>query len=641
MVDLATLNENQLKAVEWDDGPLLVLAGPGSGKTRVLSYRIAHILDQTPGQRFRLLALTFTNKAAAEMRGRVEELVPTDFNRVRLTTFHSFATELLQQHGHHINLRPDFQILSSDDDRKSLLSDVLLNLKKEKNISIPDYLNLNYILRLVNALTELCILPKDASSYLKKFNSDNYALLALFYNSYHKTMVDLNLLDFPTLIYQTLSLFQKVPSIINLIRKIYTNILVDEFQDTNYLQYKMLMALTKPDPSTLFVVADDDQIIYQWNRANPARLDELRTNFNVSELQLPENYRCPREVILLANSLISRNLNRSVGKKPMRSLKSGSNGVVNIYSFANFEEETSWILKDLKSKISNNIYNCAILSRTNKLLTILGNVLEQGGINIYYSVRKDEFKSAPLIMLHSLLRLANSREDKRALERLCKSYYELDGQQISWIEILSRASANGQDYLRSWIDELQVNQNLPSDTRALLDSGILPLLNFLNFHDLDSKIFDWANKRLNISLNEVSDFDEFSDERKAWLNILSEINKKFGNDLNLYQLIHELDLSSKNPPQPPKSIPCFTIHSSKGLEFAHVYLIGLYEDNLPSWSAVKKGNDSIEMQEERRNCFVAITRTQESLTMTYSKQMYNCPKKPSRFLGEMGIQLDV
>jgi DNA helicase-2/ATP-dependent DNA helicase PcrA len=131
MIDLSSLNENQREAVLWDKGPLLVLAGPGSGKTRVLTCRIARILEQSAGQHFRILALTFTNKAAAEMRGRVEELVPSELGRVRLTTFHSYAAELLQQHGNHLSFRPDFQILSNDADREALLDDVLGLLRKD------------------------------------------------------------------------------------------------------------------------------------------------------------------------------------------------------------------------------------------------------------------------------------------------------------------------------------------------------------------------------------------------------------------------------------------------------------------------------------------------------------------------------
>lgn len=175
-------------------------------------------------------------------------------------------------------------------------------------------------------------------------------------------------------------------------------------------------------------------------------------------------------------------------------------------------------------------------------------------------------------------------------------------------------------------------------TQDLLEAGIRPLLNSLNFRDFTEKLFKWAEECQSGSQQDENAFNEFAEERKVWKQILSEITKKFeGEDVSLHQLLHELDLTSKTPPKLPEAIPCFTIHASKGMEFGHVYLMGLVEDQLPSWAAVKKGNNSLEMQEERRNCFVAITRAQESLTLTFAAQVFGWQKNPSRFLAEMGI----
>jgi len=307
MFDMSSLNENQLEAVLWDNGPLLVLAGPGSGKTRVLTYRIAHILEVSKGQHFRILALTFTNKAAAEMRNRVEELVPKELSRVRLTTFHSYVSELLQQHGNHINFQPNFQILSNDADRESLLDDVLGTLRKDLSFSMPQH-----------------------------------------FKAYREALRGANCLDFPSLIAESLDLLNKHPFLAKHIRKVYKHILIDEFQDTNQSQYQILSCIIKPDPSTLFAVADDDQIIYQWNGASPKRIQLLREDFNVSELQLPENYRCPPFVIKLANALIEKNLNRFVGKKPLTSVKQGINEQsVRVFSFKDLEDEVTWIAEDI------------------------------------------------------------------------------------------------------------------------------------------------------------------------------------------------------------------------------------------------------------------------------------------------------
>lgn len=641
MVDLSLLNENQRTAVLWDEGPLLVLAGPGSGKTRVLTYRIARILEQSAGQHFRVLALTFTNKAAAEMRSRVEELVPGELNRVRVTTFHSYAAELLQQHGSHLSIRPDFQILSNDADREELLNDVLIQIRKDLAYSLPGHFNAAQLLPAVSILLEKCVRTDEAEAWLQQKNVENATPLARVYGAYREALRKTNALDFPSLIAETLDLLTQYPILVRHIRKVYKHILIDEFQDTNQTQYRILSLLVKPDPSTLFVVADDDQIIYQWNGASPKRIQQLRDDFNVYELQLPENYRCPPQVIELANALIEKNLNRSAGKKPLKAVKQGQTGnVVRVFSFNTVEEEVRWIARDISQRNPDDRKNCAVLARTKKLLKLAGQELENSGFPVYYAARKDEFKSAPLRMLHAILRLVNSTEDKQSLARLSKAFYELEGISIELAPVLSRSSADGKDLLRSWIEEVKRRDALEERTRRLLEIDIRPLLNTLNYRDFAAKFFKWAKACQETSFPDETAFNEFEEEREVWDILLAEITKKFEDEeVSLHQFLHELDLTSKTLPRPPEAIPCFTIHASKGMEFGHVYLMGMVEDQLPSWAAVKKGDNSLEMQEERRNCFVAITRAQESLTLTFSKRVFGWPKQPSRFLIEMGIEL--
>jgi len=642
MIDLTSLNENQREAVLWDKGPLLVLAGPGSGKTRVLTYRIARILEQSEGQHFRILALTFTNKAAAEMRGRVEELVPSQLSRVRLTTFHSFAAELLQQHGSHIGFRPDFQILSNDADREALLDDVLRQIQREFGEFLPSHFKASQLLPAVTKLLEKCVPPDQVESLLQQSNFEYAVPLARVYAGYREALKRTNSLDFPSLIAETLDLLNKRPFLVKHIRKVYKHIMVDEFQDTNHSQYKILSLIVSPNPSTLFVVADDDQIIYQWNGASPKRIQSLREKFGVFELQLPENYRCPPQVIELANALIEKNLNRSAGKKPLKAVKHGKKeDVVRVFSFNNVNEEAKWIAKDIAQKQCSDRENSAVLARTKRLLDLVGQKLQQVGISVYFAVRKDEFRSAPMRMLHAILRLVNSREDKQSLARLAKAFYELEGINTDISSVISRASTDGQDLLHAWLEEVKRRREVLEDrTINLITAGIKPLLIALNYRDFAQNLFKWAEECQRELRQNYSTFDEFEEEREVWNQLLAEITKKFeGEEVSLHQFLHELDLTSKTPPKPPGAIPCFTIHASKGMEFGHVYLMGMVEEHLPSWQAIRKGDTSFEMQEERRNCFVAITRTQESLTLTFSNEMFGWPKKPSRFLIEMGIEL--
>jgi DNA helicase-2/ATP-dependent DNA helicase PcrA len=244
------MNENQRQAVIWDQGPLLVIAGPGSGKTRVLTSRIGYILEQSQNQYFRLLGLTFTNKAAAEMRGRLELLVPRELARVRLTTFHSFAAELLSQHGNHVQIRSDFSILSNDSDREALLNDVLIDLRKDLNTQLPEYYSSSQILPVITKLTELCIHPQQSEIYLQDANFENAIALAKVYSVYREALKRANFLDFPSLIAETIDLLTKFPFISKQIRKIYKHILVDEFQETNASQYQVLTMIANPHPST-------------------------------------------------------------------------------------------------------------------------------------------------------------------------------------------------------------------------------------------------------------------------------------------------------------------------------------------------------------------------------------------------------
>lgn len=540
-----------------------------------------------------------------------------------------------------LSLRPDFQILSNDNDRESLLTDVIEQLRKDMAFSLPEHFQAAQLLPAITRLLEKCIPPDQAEVVLQQSNFENAIPLARVYVAYRSALRQTNALDFPSLIAESLDLLTKYPFLVKHIRKVYKHILVDEFQDTNHTQYRILSLIIQPDPSTLFVVADDDQIIYQWNGASPKRLEALRNDFGVSELQLPENYRCPSLVIKLANALIEKNLNRSAGKKPLKAIKQGeSDDVVRVLTFNSLDEESEWIAKDICQRNPQVRINCAILARTKKVLDIVGSKLEEAGIPVYYAARKDDFKSAPLKMLHAILRLVNSKEDRQSLARLSKAFYEIEGISIELAPIISRSSADDKDLLRTWIEEVKRRDALEDATRLLLDTGIKPLLNSLNYLDFAEKLLKWATDCQQTSRPDENAFNEFEEEQEVWKLLLDEINKKFqGEDVSLHQMLHELDLTSKTPPKPPDAIPCFTIHTSKGLEFEHVYLVGLVEDQLPSWAAVKKGDYSLEMQEERRNCFVAITRTQESLTLTYSKEVFGWNKKPSRFLSEMGIEL--
>jgi DNA helicase-2/ATP-dependent DNA helicase PcrA len=635
-LDLASLNENQLQAVQWQDGPLLVLAGPGSGKTRVLTYRIARILSETPEKHFRILGLTFTNKAAAEMRERINELVPNSGERTLLTTFHSFSADLLRQHGHHIGLRPDFTILSQEADRQALLEEAIAEARKTEGEI--DYTSE----RLMPAITRLLddsVSPEHAARFLAQRDEHEAHLIGTIYTAYRRQMIVKNSLDFGGLIAEALALLEQKLVVRRQIHRVYSYLCVDEFQDTNLAQYKILCLLVNPTTKNLFVVADDDQIIYQWNGASPERLETLHKDFDMAILQLPENYRCPPEVIDIANKLIIHNFGRSAGKEMLRAYKPrGQISSIQFMYFTTFEEEVAWVAEDICRLGHHHWDQCVILARTRRLLEHAIKALEIREVPGYLAMRKNEFVSAPMRWLHAILRLANSRQDREQLRRICKAFYSIEGINLDVQDIISASATHEGDYLRAWQRAALQRQELEHSTKAFLLSSLPKLADRLDFWSFTKDAFQWFDTIPEGGTAVRDDFTEYAEEKRTWEELVTEIVSQYSRDqVTLHLLLQELDLRSKTPRPPAHAVPCFTIHASKGMEFHHVYLIGLVEDQLPSWAAVRKGDDSREMQEERRNCFVAITRTRQTLTLTHSLELFGWHKQPSRFLYEMGL----
>lgn len=630
-LDLSSLNENQSDAVNRQDNPLLVLAGPGSGKTRVLTYRIARIIAETPRQYFVLLALIFTNKAAAEMRERLEELIPNVNERVEVTTFHSLAANILRLHGSHIGLRPDFTILNQEEDQRAMLREVLSRFDDERNL-------IQKALPIINTLLKDGVLPTDAKTVLldTRLSEDQAEILSQVYSEYCTQSIQKNCLDFGNLIVQAITLLQNKPFIKKHLYRIYYYVCVDEFQDTNQAQYTLLRLLVNPERQNLFVVADDDQIIYQWNGANPERLKALQDDYHPEIIQLPKNYRCPSEIIDLANKLISYNLDRSSAKQQLEASKPASHSSpICVKGFSTFEEEANWIAHNIEERRDRK--GCVVLARTRRLLERIVEKLEQLKVPAYLYSRKNEFESAPLVWLHAMLRLAHTRHDKKQLYRVCNAFHQLEGIKIEpeTVESLVIAQQH-EDYLRAWHGLVTERSELSAQAKQILMESVPNLLDHLDFNPFIKTAFGWLETLRSESPQET--FIDYEEEKKTWQEMQTEIERQYGREqVTLHLLLQEIDLRSKKPSPPKNAIPCFTIYASKGMELQHVYLAGLVEEQFPSWQAIKKGDESFEMQEDRRNCFVAITRTQETLTLTYAKNIFGWNKQVSRFLREMGI----
>ena len=634
-INLDILNANQRAAVEWTSGPLLVLAGPGSGKTKVLTMRIAKLIEDSPQQRFKILGLTFTTKAAAEMRNRVEEMISEARERTTLSTFHAFCANILRQHGSHLGLSPDFVILNQQADREAVLFDAIKKLQSEgMDIEETEI----RILPLIDRLMDYCIPENEVEQHFQD-RTTGWKVSCL-YKIYKQLLISQNRLDFSSLLNCVVKLLDDKPRIAKHIRTVYKHVCVDEFQDTNMAQYRVLRAIVGNRPENLFVVADDDQIIYQWNGASPERLRQLEEDYRMQIIQLPANYRCPPQVIDIANKLIKHNIDRSPGKQALVAVKDEtSRDAIRLQHFLSFEEEITWVAEDIAGRPGEERSNCVVLARTKKLLNSAVEALCDYDIPASLATRKDEFSSAPFRWLHSILRLANARADREQLRRLCKAFYELEGIHLEIQDVIATASLQGGDYLRGWFDSVLKRDELEKFTRSFLVDAKKQIAERLDFIEFISAALKWF-ERLNEYLAgpDEDGFVDYDEELDIWKNLQQAVIQQYGREeLSLSVLLQEFDLSPKMPPVPPGTVRCLTIHGAKGMEFEHVYLVGLVEDQLPSFQSIKKGENSRELQEERRNCFVAITRAISTLTISYADEYFGWSKEPSRFLREMEL----
>lgn len=635
---LAGLSPIQQEAARWNDGAMLLLAGPGSGKTRVLTRRIARLLEESADQKYKILGLTFTNKAADEMRSRVEELVPDHASRLFLGTFHSFCAEVLRQHGTHLGIAPDFRIYSSRGDLELILRGALEEVRKQGgDVGDADMSLLPVIERLRAELVEPTEAPLHVASESLKER------ITAIYTAYDACQKRTNSLDFGSLLFYAVKLFNEFPAFARRYRKVYAYWCIDEFQDSNTSQYALLRAMADDEFKNLFAVADDDQIIYEWNGASHRRLDDFKRDFEPEVLQLPTNFRCPPQIVSLANNLIRHNTRRMPGKKPFESGKAAGlfeQGVVRLGRYTSEREETQIVAQDLRRLHTGALHEVAVLARNRRLLEIAQRALAEVQVSSVIAQRRDSFESAPFVWLNACLRQSNHRRDAPNLELLCATFRELTGVELEPNDVISSAETTHQDYLRQWAD-LAMSMELPPSAQEAarqVNEQLVRKTDYASFISFATGWFDTLVQGDGME-NPEERFPGYANDKRAWALLHKEIIQTLGASVPLEAFLHELDLRSKEPPPQGNTVTLMTIHGSKGKEFNHIYLMGLAEDQLPSYQAKKRGPQSVEMEEERRNCFVAITRARETLTLTYAQTYQGYSKEPSRFLSEMGLQV--
>ena len=625
--------ESQKMAIEWNDGPVIVLAGPGSGKTAVLTERIKRILLNSQDQSFRVLALTFTNKAAAEMSERILDGNQENDHRLFIGTFHSFCSEVLRNHGTYVGINSNFEIYSSDDDINDIISDLQSKYNEENGDTIPDNINVGKAIKYFEK--HLCISDGDLDVVMPK---TAYAReYKWFYHKYIEYMLANNVLDFDMLILMTFRLFKENPGIAKIYARTYKYINIDEFQDTNYGQYMLIKCMCGTKNNNLFIVADDDQVIYGWNGASHKRITEFREDYNAELIQLNQNFRCPKEVILAANKLIAHNSSRTVSKKPLESMKVlPEENHVFMNSFDDYTEEMSFVA-GLTKKIheENPDDSICVIARNNRLLETAFEEAEKVGVECEKSKRKTDFETPYVLLLYLLLKLANHRNDIKVLKQIIAIFEQALLISINLEEVLTNAELSNQDYMSALSEEIKGklgDDNFEKSFELELSEG----KNFISFIQ---KAFDWSENRIDqieYESHKEQAKQEFLIEKKIWTDFERHLSYNYDLDeITVATYMQEFAMISKESEPAKDAVQFLTIHASKGKEFDHVILIGMVNDELPSFQSMKKGIDSVEMEEERRNCFVAITRTQKKLYLTYSAKYYGWRKNPSLFLNEM------
>ncbi len=617
-----SFNANQQAVVDAGDSPLLVVAGPGAGKTTVLRARIERILRSSEESRFRILGITFTTVAARAVKKRLSALPEAERERTEIGTFHAFATRVLQQHGSHIGVGTSFTIVSAWEDRLAILGEVL---KERASPSDP-----RGILPLLTEVLERAVSIEDIGERVSAVRAiPDFADIVEGYVSLSLKRAQI---DFPLLIHLCIRLFRAVPGVAKQLRRAYKYICVDEFQDTNDSQFELLKLLVGETPQGLLLLADQDQLVYQWNGASPWRLQEAQQRFSMEVLLLPTSFRCPDAILEAANKLISHNSSRFV--KPTFTSSSGLVGNIYLRALPDEAAEREWLAAQLAVIPQSERERTAVLSRARKMLDAAMARCVQLGLPVASPVARYEFESAPLKMLHNMLRLVVAPTSHSAVEKMCAAFYEMTGRNPGAATLRARAEAEEQNVLALFFEDLRPAA-ASEEFRVLADSVSRDLLAGKGIRQLTVDFFQWA-ERVAESRAKTAYKASYDVERELWDDFERRHRSSTIDGARLREFVQDLDLESKAPSY-PDHISFLTAHGAKGLEFSRVFVIGAADGQFPTYQAVKLGDLSDPMEEERRSFFVAITRCSGELTISYARSYAGRQAIPSRFIAEMGI----
>ncbi|MFH0739961.1 MAG: UvrD-helicase domain-containing protein [bacterium] len=669
-VDLEKLNNEQRQAVGYQDGPLLIVAGAGTGKTRVITDRIAYLIEQGLAKPEEILALTFTEKAALEMEERVDREMDFGYSDIWVSTFHSFAERVLRENGLDIGL-PDFKLLDQT-------GAWLLMRQNLENLNLKYYKPLGNPNRFIKALLDHFSKCKDQMIYPKEYleySENNLELedeerikeVANAYHSYQQLLLENNFLDFGDLINYCLQLFQKRPLILQKYREKFKYILLDEFQDTNKAQYELIKILTN-DQKNVLVCFDDDQAIYHWRGASINNIKQFKEDFpGTKEICLVKNYRSGQEILDLSYKFIqANNPNRlefisKIDKKLQAQTKQESFVKYLHYKSLNEEakEVANIIVSILEKEKDTRLSDFAILVRANDSAVPFAGALDKAGLVYQFLASRGLFQKPVILDVISYLKLLDNYHESLALYRvLSLPFLNIDTKDIMLI------TQESHKHSQSVFETLSRISMVKSITHPTLNK-ITFLLSLISRHTEMAKTKS-ISEIFVAFLNDSGFLKYLVEKDKLWeIDFLSQFYKKIQGfkdssiDPSLKNFLAQLTLEIESGEQGkmefdidqgPDTIKIMTVHSAKGLEFKYVFVVSLVDKRFPSIerkeaieipeALVKEqaGQGDIHLQEERRLFYVAMTRAKQGLFLT-SASSYGgkTSKKPSIFLLELGL----
>lgn len=624
-MDLDTLNPAQRDAVEKTEGPVLILAGAGSGKTRVLTSRMAYLIEDKGVQPANILAITFTNKAANEMRERVEQEIGSDTKDMWISTFHSCCVRILRKDINRIGYNRSFVIYDSAD-QITLVKDCLKELNLSDKVFEP-----RAVISYISGAKDKLQTPKE----FKHINlSDNrMSKVADIYALYQDRLKRNSALDFDDLIFKAVELLKSNEEVLDYYRSRFKYIMVDEYQDTSKAQYELIKLLAK-EHQNICVVGDDDQSIYGWRGADIRNILEFEKDYeNVHVVKLEQNYRSTQVILDAANTVISNNIERK-RKKLWSEKKEGE--LIKIQLAENEVEEADFIadtIAQISTKQSRPYKDFAILYRANVQGRSIEDALNRSQIpyNIYGGTKFYERKEIKDLLAY--LKVIQNPQDDISLKRIIN--VPRRGIGLRTIEKIEDRANLKQESIYSVLIDVDTNSEISTKARASINGFVDIIATLRTIREVYP-----VSKLIEKILDTTGYLDELEEsKKKAGKDLVSkseEIQDRIDNlnefisiaiefeqnseDKDLETFLTGVALSAEpNNEEENDRVSLMTIHTSKGLEFPVVFLTGMEEGLFPISRAVRSMNDS-EIEEERRLCYVGITRAKEQLFMTMTKK---------------------